>query len=83
MECILAGELWIDRQATGRIFLALAQHKRQALDPQRKRMQQLTTREQQIVAAVGADPAAPGKVLAQRLHISENTLRNHLTWRSQ
>jgi two-component system, NarL family, nitrate/nitrite response regulator NarL len=74
------GELWIERQATGRIFMELARQKHAVLrDPERDRLKLLTPREMQMVVAMAADAAAPGKVLAQRLHISENTLRNHLT----
>ena len=39
----------------------------------------LTARERQTIAAVAGDAAAPGKVLAGRLCISEHTLRNHLS----
>lgn len=74
------GELWIDRQATGRIFMELARQKHAAVkNPERDRLELLTPREMQMVVAIATDAAAPGKVLAQRLHISENTLRNHLT----
>ena len=39
----------------------------------------LTNKERRTVAAVVADASAPAKVLAERLCISEHTLRNHLT----
>ena len=39
----------------------------------------LTNKERRAVAAVVADAAAPAKVIADRLCISEHTLRNHLT----
>ena len=35
--------------------------------------------ERQTIAAVASDASAPGKVIADRLCISEHTLRNHLT----
>lgn len=75
-----AGEVWIDRSATGRIFQELSRQKAQRPeDPAQARLALLTARERQMVAALAADAAAPGKVLAQRMQISENTLRNHLT----
>jgi two-component system, NarL family, nitrate/nitrite response regulator NarL len=39
----------------------------------------LTNKERRAVAAVVADASAPAKVIAERLFISEHTLRNHLT----
>ena len=48
-------------------------------DPEQRRIDQLTPRERQLVVTLASDAAAPGKVVAQRLHISEHTLRNHLT----
>ncbi len=38
-----------------------------------------TLRERQTIAAMTSDAGAPGKVIADRLCISEHTLRNHLT----
>lgn len=80
IEKIHAGEMWIDRSATGRIFMELARQKaaRQP-DPEKQRIARLTPRERQMVAALASEASAPGKVVAQRLHISEHTLRNHLT----
>jgi two-component system, NarL family, nitrate/nitrite response regulator NarL len=80
VEKVCAGEMWIDRSATGRIFMELSRRKPQMQpDPEMRRIDQLTPRERQLVAALAGDAAAPGKVMAQRLHISEHTLRNHLT----
>jgi DNA-binding NarL/FixJ family response regulator len=39
----------------------------------------LTSRERQLVFAVVCNATAPGKVIANRLCISEHTLRNHLS----
>ncbi len=74
------GEMWIDRTATGRIFLELARQKASGMiNAESDRVTQLTSREWQTVLAVVGDPSTPGKVLAKQLHISEHTLRNHLT----
>lgn len=40
---------------------------------------QLTQRERSIVQTLLSFPAEPAKRIAQRLNISESTLRNHLT----
>lgn len=77
---VYEGELWIDRSATSRIFLQMARHKAaERDDPERSKIATLTTRERQAIAALASDAAAPGKVIAGRLCISEHTLRNHLT----
>jgi DNA-binding NarL/FixJ family response regulator len=74
------GELWIDRGAAGRIFMEMArQNVAQASDPDRLKIATLTARERQTIIAVASDAAAPGKVIASRLCISEHTLRNHLS----
>ena len=80
IEKVHEGELWIDRGAAGRIFMEMArQNTARANDPERLKIATLTARERQTIAAVARDAAAPGKVLAGRLCISEHTLRNHLS----
>lgn len=73
------GEIWLDRSATGRIFLELSRSKAaEAQNPEQRKIASLTPRERQIVAEIGSDAAAGSKVIAERLHISEHTLRNHI-----
>ena len=73
------GEIWLDRSATGRIFLELSRSKaNEAQNPEQRKIASLTPRERQIVAEIGSDAAAGSKVIAERLHISEHTLRNHI-----
>jgi DNA-binding NarL/FixJ family response regulator len=80
IEKVHEGELWVDRAATSRIFMELARQKAaKNNNPEHHRIASLTRRERQSVAAVASDANAPGKVIAERLHISEHTLRNHLT----
>lgn len=80
IEKVHEGELWIDRGATGRIFMELTRQKSaQSKSPEKQKIAMLTVRERQTIAAMASDAAAPGKVFAERLHISEHTLRNHLT----
>ena len=74
------GEFWIDRGATGRIFMEMARQKASDRnDPDKSKIATLTLRERQTIAALASDASAPGKVIASRLCISEHTLRNHLT----
>ncbi|WP_223442313.1 MULTISPECIES: LuxR C-terminal-related transcriptional regulator [Pseudomonas] len=80
IEKVHDGELWIDRNATSRIFLELARKKTERdIDPEQHKIAKLTRREQQTIASLASDPSAPGKLVAEKLHISEHTLRNHLT----
>ena len=80
IECVHHGELWVDRSATSRIFLEISQQKAiEMRDPERLKIATLTSREKQTIAVLTSDAAAAGKVIASRLCISEQTLRNHLT----
>lgn len=73
------GELWVDRASTGRIFDHLTQTKSGLhKNPDQQKISSLTKREIQTVAEITMDATATGKVIAQRLNISENTLRNPL-----
>lgn len=80
IEKVHEGELWIDRGATSRIFMEMARQKAaEKNDPEKSKIATLTVRERQTIMALASDAAAPGKVIAGRLCISEHTLRNHLT----
>jgi two-component system, NarL family, nitrate/nitrite response regulator NarL len=74
------GELWLDRATTGRIFVELSRPKDAApLDADGRRIASLTAREREIVEQLATDPGADNRSLAERLHIGEHTLRNHLS----
>jgi DNA-binding NarL/FixJ family response regulator len=74
------GQIWLDRAATGRIFSSLAQQRNdKAQDPEQQKIASLTEREREIVARTVANAGAAAKEIAISLHISDNTLRNHLT----
>jgi len=80
IEKVSQGELWIDRHATGRIFMGMVrQRARENADPEGARIATLTARERQAIEALASDVSAPGKVIASRLRMSEHTLRNHLS----
>jgi two-component system nitrate/nitrite response regulator NarL len=80
IEKVYEGELWVDRAATSRIFMELARQKAaKNNNPEHHKIASLTPRERHSIAAIASDATAPGKVIAERLHISEHTLRNHLT----
>jgi DNA-binding NarL/FixJ family response regulator len=75
------GELWIDRAAFSRLVGGAARSNlmMSASDPESERIARLTKRERQTILAMATNAAAPGKVIASSLSISEHTLRNHLT----
>lgn len=81
LEKVHQGQLWLDRAATGRIFVEFSRLGSQAakVGGATGKLDQLTEREHQIVALIAHNHGEPGKVIASRLHISESTLRNHLT----
>jgi len=74
------GQLWLDRSTTGRIFVELS---RQKADPAalliQRKLDSLTEREHDVVRTLVNVPGADNKKLADRLHIGEHTLRNHLS----
>jgi DNA-binding NarL/FixJ family response regulator len=74
------GEIWIDHTATSRIFTQLSRRKTVAADnPELQKIASLTRKERLTVAEIGHDERASTRLIADRLCISENTLRNHLT----
>lgn len=74
------GQLWLDRVATGRIFLEMSRDAAaQSVDPERVKISSLTDREREIVAIAATHAGANAKAIAEMLFISEHTLRNHLT----
>ena len=74
------GQLWLDRSTMGRLFLEFAgQNGLVARDSSRNRIESLTEREQEVVRTLVANPGAANKLLANKLHIGEHTLRNHLS----
>ena len=78
IEKVHRGEFWLDRAAIGRIFMNIA-HQRAAPDEDQIKIARLTRKERLTVAEVARDASASCRVIAERLNISEHTLRNHLT----
>ena len=75
-----AGELWLDRVTLGRVFSGLLEPATPPkLDLELARQASLTARERMIIHMIVDGQGASNRELAQRLYISEHTLRNHLT----
>lgn len=77
IEKIHAGEIWLDRSSLGRVVHALSVG--QKSDPESKKIATLTARERHIIGVLLREKSARNKVIAEKLHISEHTLRNNLT----
>lgn len=76
IERVHAGELWMDR---ARGATLVDQLRRQATTQKHDPFASLTPREREIVAMIVELNGAPNKRVAERLHISEATLRNALS----
>lgn len=74
------GQLWLNREATARILgeLTRGDKSAQAASPHAS-FDRLTEREKEIVRCIAQHANDSGKTIARMLHISESTLRNHLT----
>lgn len=80
IDKVHGGQVWLDRAATGRIFVEFSRESAgQGVDPDRAKIASLTVREREIVAITAGNAGATAKTIAQILFISEHTLRNHLT----
>jgi two-component system nitrate/nitrite response regulator NarL len=76
-----AGEVWLDRAATGRLLVEVMRKSasRDAAGSDQRKIAELTVREREIIALAASNAGATAKVIAEELSISEHTLRNHLT----
>lgn len=80
IEKIHKGELWLDHGTLSRMFNEILTTKAMPKhDPEMDKKMSLTASERKIVHAIVKESGASNKAIAQRLFISEHTLRNHLT----
>lgn len=78
IERVHEGEIWLDRASTADILQQLTS-RNSKLDPEARKIATLTPRERDIIAAVVKERGGSNKVIAAGLHMSEHTLRNHLS----
>lgn len=75
---VRAGEVWLDRATTARVFAEMARSKLAAeSDPEVAKIASLSGREREVIALIGE--GLNNKRIAERLGISETTVRHHLT----
>lgn len=72
------GELWLD-QALMQALLGQLVAPAPKADPNAQRIASLTGREREVISLIVQGKGAMNKDLAERIFISERTLRNHLT----
>jgi two-component system, NarL family, nitrate/nitrite response regulator NarL len=78
IEKVHAGEVWLDRSLTASVLSEMSQASElRRADPDAKRLSSLTHREREIVELVCE--GLKNRQIADRLFISEATVRNHLT----
>ena len=79
IEKIHQGELWVNRDATSRILMQIAQaNAPKETTPEEKKLAALTPKEHKIAHTLLGHSEKPLKEISGILHISEHTLRNHL-----
>ncbi len=79
IDKIYIGELWINRNATSRILLQIAEASApKTISIEEKRLNTLSIKEEKVTRAIQLHPDKTLKGIASTLNISEHTLRNHL-----
>lgn len=80
IEKVHRGEIWLDPLTIGRVMSRLSKGPSAAqVSPETARLAQLTAKERQVLTTLVQEKGARNKVIADKLHMSEHTLRNHLT----
>lgn len=81
IECVNAGEVWINRTMMAKLLDAMSSTtvKEANADPDSVKIGSLTPREREIIRAIVNTHGDKSLAIAEGLHISEHTLRNHLT----
>lgn len=81
IERVYAGEVWVNRSMMGKLLESMSSNagKGPNADPEAVKIASLTPREREIVGAIVRSRGGKSLEIADSLHISEHTLRNHLT----
>ena len=79
IERVHEGEIWASNATLSSIFDQLNRQKNEPVDPERQKIASLTARERGIVAALVNFESSTNEEIADRLCISNSTLKNHLT----
>jgi two-component system nitrate/nitrite response regulator NarL len=80
IERVHEGQYWMDNSRLGSVIMKLSLIKKDENNmPDQKRIASLSPRELHVIAVVTARADVTGRFFAKELHLSENTLRNHLS----
>jgi two-component system nitrate/nitrite response regulator NarL len=74
---VYAGEVWLDRLLIANVLSEITRPASQSLDPEDIKIKTLTVREREIIKLIGQ--GFKNQAIADRLCISEATVRHHLT----
>jgi two-component system, NarL family, nitrate/nitrite response regulator NarL len=78
IECVNAGEAWLDRTTTANLLRELSpRNKTVKKDPEEKKIASLSQRELEVIKLVGQ--GLKNKQIAAKLFISDVTVHHHLT----
>ena len=77
IERVHLGELWIDHMLTTSVISGLRKTNTPEIDPQTLKIVLLTSREREVIALIGE--GLKNKAIADRLFLSETTVRHNLT----
>lgn len=78
VECVHAGEAWLDRFTTASLLRELSPRNRAAKqDPEERKLASLTDREREVIQLIGK--GFKNKQIAETLFISDVTVHHHLT----
>ena len=78
IEKVHAGEVWLERAMIATVLDDLSpRNGAKQIDPEKTKIATLTAREREVIALIGE--GLRNKEVAQRLFISETTVRHHLT----
>lgn len=78
IECVYAGEAWLDRSTTAALLRELSPRNRPPKrDPEEAKIASLSQREREVIQLVGK--GLKNKQIAEKLFISDITVHHHLT----
>lgn len=78
IERVHAGEVWLDRSLLAKVLGEVSRASaHEPIDPEAAKIATLTAREREVAALVST--GLKNKQIAERLYISETTVRHHLT----
>jgi len=78
VERVYMGEVWLGRKLMANVLSTMTtRDEPEMTDPEAVRLKALTTREREVIGLVGE--GLKSRAIAQRLCISEATVRHHLT----